>query len=241
MSRAHSMLLVGLCLAANVTAALAGETAAPPEIVVSGRAEKRIPADRAAIQIAVETKAQTADAAGAENARVQQAIFEALQRLGLDSKSITTAGYFVTQNSRYERGEQQPKADSYTARNTIRVEITRLDQVGRIIDASLAAGANRIDGIDFTASTATEARRALLVAAIADARADAEEMAKAVGGSLGPLIELTTERPQQPLPLRYSAMAAASAVGSAQTQIAQREILVEAVVFARWQFVAAKP
>ncbi len=241
MCRAHSMLLVGVCLVASVAAALAAETAAPPHIVVSGHAEKRIPADRAAIQIAVETKAQTADAAGAENARVQQAVLEALQRLGVDSKNITTAGYFVTQDFRYERGEQQPKAGGYIARNTIRVEVTRLDQIGRLIDASLAAGANRIDGIDFTASTATEARRALLAAAIANARADAEEMAKAAGGSLGSLIELSTERPQQPVPLRVGAMAVPSAVGGAQTQITPREIPVEAVVFARWQFVPAKP
>jgi uncharacterized protein YggE len=242
MFRVHSMLLVGVCLAANVGAALAAETAAvPPQIVVSGRAEKRIPADRAALQIAVETKAQTADTAGLENARVQQAVLEALQRVGVDSKNITTAGYSVTQDFRYERGEQPPKPDGYTARNTIRVEATRLDQIGRLLDAALAAGANRIDGIDFMASTATEARRALLAAAIANARADAEEMAKAAGGSLGSLIELSTERPQQPVPLRLRAMAAPSAVGGAQTQITPREILVEAVVFARWQFVPAKP
>jgi len=159
----------------------------------------------------------------------------------VEPKNITTAGYFVTPDLRYERGEQQPKADGYIARNTIRVEISRLDQIGRLLDAALAAGANRIDGIDFMASTATEARRALLAAAIANARADAEEMAKAAGGSLGPLIELSTEGPQRPVPLRVGAMAAPSAVGGAQTQITPREVLVETVVFARWQFVPAKP
>jgi hypothetical protein len=46
------------------------------------------------------------------------------------------------------------------------------------------------------ASTLTEAHRSPLATAIANPRADAEEMAKTAGGSLGPLIKLRAERPQ---------------------------------------------
>ncbi len=240
MRRAHLILFAIAMTACNGKPALAAQPGLLPEIVVSGRAEKKIPADRATIQLAVATKGQTAEAAGAENARVHQAVMEALQRLVIDPGRITTAGYYVTQEFRYERGEQ-PKPDGYIARNTVRVEVTQLDQIGRLIDACLAVGANRVDGIDFSASTAAEARRALLAAAIADARADAEAMAKAAGGSLGPLVELSTERPERgPVP-RAGVMAAPAPGGTAETRITPREIPVESVVFARWQFIPAKP
>jgi uncharacterized protein YggE len=77
---------------------------------------------------------------------------------------------------------------------------------------------------------------------IANARADAEAMAKAVGGSLGPLAELSTERPQQGIFPRAGGMAATAAAAPAgvETPITPREILVEAVVFARWQFTPAR-
>lgn len=78
MRRVYFTLLVAICLLAGAQQTRAGQPVLPPEIVVSGRAEKRLPADRATVQIAVATKAQTADAAGAENARIQQAVIEAV-------------------------------------------------------------------------------------------------------------------------------------------------------------------
>jgi uncharacterized protein len=241
MRRAPFILLVMAWLVAGGDPPLAAQPYPPPEIVVSGRAEGKVPADRATIHMAVTTRADTAAAAGAENARVQQRVIEALQRLGMDPKRITTAGYHVAQDWRYERGGQ-PKPQGHVARNTIRVEVAQLEQIGALVDAALAAGANRIDSIEFTASALTEARRSLLAIAIANARADAEAMAKAVGGSLGPLVELSTERPQQAFFPRAGVMAAPAAAAPAgvETQITPREILVEAVVFARWQFTPAR-
>jgi uncharacterized protein YggE len=236
MRQAHLMSCMLFFLVVAVQPAWAGEAVPAPAILVSGRAEKKIPADRATVHIAVETRADTASAAGAENARMQERVTGVLEQRGVDPKHITTAGYFVAQDWRGGRGEQS-KPEGYITRNTILVEVTQLDRIGALIDAALAAGANRIDAIEFTASAIAEARRAVLASAIANARADAEVMAKAAGGSLGPLIELSTERPQQPLPLRASVMPTLTASGGgAQTQITPREILVEAVVFGRWQF-----
>ena len=68
------------------------------------------------------------------------------------------------------------------------IEADTLDQV----EAALAKGANQISGLEFYASKADDVRRAALANATAAARGDAEAMAHAAGGSLGPLLELTS-------------------------------------------------
>ena len=57
MRRVYFTLLVLVSLLAGARQTLAGQPVLPPEIVVSGRAEKKVPADRATVQIAVATKA----------------------------------------------------------------------------------------------------------------------------------------------------------------------------------------
>jgi hypothetical protein len=84
MRRAPFILLVMAWLVAGGDPPRAAQPFPPPEIVVSGRAEGKVAADRATIHMAVTTRADTAAAAGAENARVQQRVIEALQRLGMD-------------------------------------------------------------------------------------------------------------------------------------------------------------
>ena len=87
-----------------------------------------------------------------------------------------------------------PKVTGYTVTNTVRADVRRIDDVGKLIDAALAKGANEISSLQFYSSKADSARRAALAAAVADARADAEVLARAAGGTLGALVELSTTR-----------------------------------------------
>ena len=206
-------------------------------IVVSGHAEVRIPADRATIMIAVETRGSTASAAGAENARVQQAVLASLRAVGVDSGQVSTAGYSVEPNWRQDKPDRPPKLDGYTARNALRVELTRLDRLGAVIDTALGAGANRIDNVEFSASDLTEPRRTVLAKAIENARGDAEIMARAAGGTLGALLELSTT-PYQPQPYRLGEVVVTAQAGRAPTPIIPREIVVSATVLTRWRFVS---
>ncbi|MGI8497519.1 MAG: SIMPL domain-containing protein [Gemmatimonadaceae bacterium] len=211
-------------------------------IVVSGRAEASIPADRATLSIAVETRAATAASAGSDNARIQQAVLTALKQAGVDPAKITTAGYTVGPEWRYEQGTRSPMPTGYAAHNTVRVDVTQLELIGKLIDASLAAGANRIDGVQFSASSTAEARRGALATAIANARADAQTMAHAAGGTLGRLVEVSTERFDAP-PGVYAQMLRAGPAGGSyvETPIEPRAIQINVVVVTRWQLVLPAP
>ena len=90
----------------------------PPAISTSGTGEVEVTPDRATLLFTVETRAQTAAAASQENARNQRQVIDALRRLGLTGDDISTMGYSVTPEQRYDGKE--PRITGYVARNTIR-------------------------------------------------------------------------------------------------------------------------
>jgi uncharacterized protein len=207
------------------------------QILTSGRAEARIAPDRATITVGVESRGATAAAAGADNARRQRAILDTLRSLGLTSDLLSTENYAVSPEMQYPQGGQ-PRVTGYTVSNTVRVEVHRLEDVPRIIDASLAKGANQIASLQFYSSKADSVRRVALARAVANARADAEVLARAAGGSLGALLELSTE-PNEVRPVAVPiAMARMSA--SAPTPIEPGEATISAYVSARWALQGAR-
>ena len=188
-----------LALVAHVRIASAQQPSpspATPVIATSATGEARVQPDRATIMFAVETRAQTAARAGSENARRQRAVLDTLKKLGVSDGQLSTSGYSVTPEMRYDG--KQPQVVGYVARNVVNVEVRRIDQVGTLIDGALGAGANVVSSLRFYSSRADEMRRIALADAVAKARSDAEAMARAAGGSLGALVELATSGPVRP-------------------------------------------
>jgi len=157
-----------------------------PQIAVTGRGEVKVSPDRATIQISVQTRASTAAAAAAENANKQQAVITALRALGLGTDQLSTINYNVYPEQRYEQGKE-PVIIAYNVTNTILADVRKLTQVGPVIDAALAHGANMITSLQFYASNTEAARRTAIGTAIEKARADADAAAKAAHGTLGTL------------------------------------------------------
>lgn len=238
----RTMLLpVLMCLATAVEAG-SQEPSRPlvPQIVTSAHGEVRVAPDKATIQISVQTRAATAAAAASQNSQKQRAVIEAIKGRGIPAQQIATSSFSVIPETRYDReGQAAPRTTSYLVMNTITVEVRRIDLVGPVIDAALAAGANQINSLDFGIINADSARRAALAVAVAKSRADAETMARAAGGSLGSLIEMSARDvfspgPPQPFALRGAEMAADTRV-----PVEPGQESVRATVTARWHFLAS--
>lgn len=225
--------LAALCLASGALAQAPTSTDAPPMVETVGTGERRVAPDRASVMLVIESRAEGANAAAAANARAVQAVRDTLARSGLDS-ALTTAGYHV--GVRYEPVDRgAPRQAGYVARTVLRVRPPRIDQVGRVIDVGLASGATGVEGVYFESSRMEEARREAMTDAAAAARRDAESLARALGGSLGRLISVSTVGSMDPRRLN---MAMAGGVASAlRTQITPNEIVVHAAVETRWQFI----
>ena len=209
-----------------------------PQISVSGAGESRATPDRALVTVGVQSRAATAAAAAAENARKQTAILDTLRKLGYRPEQLSTAGYNVNPEMQYDQQGQRPRVIGYVVSNTVRVEVRQIDQAGRVIDAALAKGANEVHGLNFYLADPGPARRSAIADAVAKARADAEALATAAGGRLGQILELSTS-PSGPIMFQAKAvMSMRGAEADASTPIVAGEETVRASVQVRWAFVA---
>jgi uncharacterized protein len=213
----------------------------PPLIEVNGSGESKVAPDRALILIGVQSRARTAALAGQENARLATAILDAIRGAGIARDQISTLNYNVAPSYRYFPDGRKPELTGYDASNTVRVEIRSLDLVGKVIDASLAAGATNINGVTFYASQLDAVKRDALGRATIDARLNAEAIAKAAGGSLGPLLSVSSQMTDVQRPMPMMAMAARKSADEATPIEAPTEQIVSATVVARFTFIPSAP
>jgi uncharacterized protein len=222
--------------ASSFTSAVHAQGAAAPAAVVPqisavGIGELRVPPDRAMLTFTVETSGVDAARAGRENAARMAGLRQALEKHGIPAAAISTVGYSVRNEARFQGRGPKGEPNWFVARNGVRVEVARLDQVGSIIDAGLAAGANHVDDVVFLATEERELRRKALSVAVQHAREQAETMAAAAGGKLGELIEVgAVDGPVYP--------GLAMARASPETVVSRTEITITERVVARWRFVS---
>jgi uncharacterized protein len=210
----------------------------PPRIITSGEGQTRVTPDRATVLVGVQTRAVTAAAAASDNARRQRAILDTLKALGILPSQLTTQNYSVSPEMRFDPTGAAPKVTGYIVSNTVRVELKALDQVGTVIDASLAAGANQIAGVQFSVSNLAEVRRLALSDAVRNARADAEALARAAGGTLGALIEMSSSSPvYRPVMSQVQMRGVSNMMAQSPTPIETGEQVITASVSATWQFI----
>lgn len=221
--------------AAPAAAQAAGQPQQPvPQILASGVGEVQALPDIAVIRIAVETTGPDAARTGQDNAARMAALRQALEKQGIAAQDITTSGYSIRSDLRSPERPPKERGTAFVARNGVRVTVRALDRVGPTIDAALAGGANQVDDIAFRLADDRALRQKALALAVERARVQAQTMAAAAGGRLGPLIELSSGAVLSDGPQMFAARASA-------TPISAGEIRVVEQVSARWRFIADGP
>ena len=210
---------------------------APPQIIVSANGEVKATPDRANIQLGVETQAKTAAAASAENNRKQTAVLAAIRALGIPSSSITTSSFSVSPIQRWDDKEKKTVIDGYQVSNLVVVLVGKIELTGGVIDAALASGANRVAGLSFELSDPSKAREDAISKAVAQARREAEVAAKASGGTIGDLIELTINAYEPPRAVPMYAMAKMASADASPTPVSEGTLTVQVNIATRWLYV----
>lgn len=262
--RLTTLIMLALCAGVPVTSGAQTPSVVPiggPDralVSAIGRGEVHVVPDRAFITIAVETRDSSARLAATDNARQMTTTLAALHGAGVADTAIVTNGFSVGLDYRPVAPVIGPAtsaqhAPTFVARNTMRVSVTSLASVGRILDAALAGGATQIGQVQFTSSRLDEARRTALTQAVEHARTDAETTARALGRSLGDLIEVTTQGASMPSTSYYELMGAPMVAGVAggvsravisgpvgPTTLAAGDVVIGETVIVRWRL-APKP
>ncbi len=203
----------------------------PATLSISGTCVTHVAPDTAAITVGVVTEAKDAAKTHADNAARTARVHSAVKALGIADSDIQTTHYDFSQ--RWDtRDDGRTELVGYTAQNMVVITVHDLSKVGRVIDAALAAGANRIDSLEFTASDLVAAKNTALAGAMRDARAKADALAAAAGVRIVRVSSITSaDASMQPYnSIRYAAMAKDAASEFAATPIAAGQLSVEGVV-----------
>ena len=181
---------------------------------------ERVP-DRAQLGFAVVTRADTAKQALAANSAETRRMVDALERAGIDGKSIQTQD--VTLDPHFT--ENGSRIDGYTARNSVAVS-SPIGRAGSVVDAAVAARANELSGPALSVSDRDRLYRDALKDAVRDARAKATAIAQAAGVQVGAVTNVV-ENGGVPQPYAYqAARLAESAPIEPGTQKIEAEVTV---------------
>ncbi|RKH30647.1 DUF541 domain-containing protein [Corallococcus sp. CA041A] len=204
MSAVRRMLTTLVVLAGFTAAAQAQAPAGSPQprppvdpqvrtLRVEGTGEVKAQPDEAFIDVAVETSAQNAKAAGEENAKRMEKVLAALTGAGIAKRDLQTRNYNVYPE--YTPPPPQggePKLKGYRVSNLVSVHVTDLSKVGSLLDKALAAGANRVDSVRFGLSRQDAVQGEALRQAVARARKSAEVLAASLNVKLGAVLDAST-------------------------------------------------
>ncbi len=181
-------LLLGLALVAGPAhprTAQAAQTDSGAERVLSltGSASTNLRPDTAEVRLVVRTDAPQAKDAVAANGRVLSAVTARLRDLGVKDEDVRTAGWNLL--PQYDYGDQPtgkpPQLVGYQVQSTLAVRTPGVDQVGDLVDAAVAAGANGVEGVSYFVKDPSAVDDQLLQRAVQAARGKADLMARLLG------------------------------------------------------------
>lgn len=119
------------------------------------------------------------------------AVMETLAALGLPASDIRTTSFNIWREERFPQGEREESPVTvFRAQHMLTVEIEGSDRAGEVLAEAVEAGANMVGGISFSFSNPAELESRAREAAVADARQRAEQLAGAVGATLGAPVQI---------------------------------------------------
>ncbi len=113
-------------------------------------------------------------------------ITEALTGMGIEAKDIQTTNFNVWPEDRFSPETGQPTGERvFHVESTVQVKVRQIDQTSQVIEAALDSGANNIFGLSFGIEDLSELEQSARQDAISDAQDRAEQLAAAIGVTLG--------------------------------------------------------
>jgi uncharacterized protein len=179
------VLVLGFALSACTPSAITVQSQPIQRIIsVTGSGMVTLTPDIAYIYIGVHTQDASASAAMNENNQRTQAVIDSIKASGVEDKDIQTTNFSVSPQPIYDANYNQI-GTTYAVDNTVYVTVRDLTQLGNLLDSSVQAGANTINSITFDVADKTAALSQARLAAVTDARKQAEELTTAANVTLG--------------------------------------------------------
>ena len=240
-----SIFLLGFALAACSTGTLAGSSNPLPNLAVTGLQQAQasnaptaniivngtgrvfVKPDIALVTLGADSTKQTLADATADVSKRISAVLAQVKGMGVSEDDIKTTSYSITPQYNQQRGSESPSIIGYRVSNLVQVKVRKIDDVGKIVDAAVNAGANSLGGLYFTIDDSSKAEADARKLAVKNAMDKAKQLTDAAGVKLGDLNyiseNLSTPRPEV---FRLAAAAPAADAGIGPVQSGQLEVSV---------------
>jgi len=182
------VLLTAVALSACGPATIVANQVPPQRTMnVNGSGMVMLTPDIAYINVGVHSEKPTASEAVSVNNEQTKQVVDALKNFGVDPKDIRTTNFSIYPNTQYDTQSGKQTSTNYVVDNTVYVTVRKLDKLGDLLDATVKAGANSINNIQFDVQDKSAAIKQARDEAVKNARIQAQELASASGVTLGDL------------------------------------------------------
>ena len=201
----------------------------PPVVVASGVATVKRAPDQAFVTFITESRAARPAEAQKLNAQAMAQVQEAVKRAGIPTDAVRTLSFNLREDVDWVNGKRTSRG--YVVSNAIEVRADKLDDLGRLLDAAVTAGATNVSNIRFELKDRSGAEREAVRLAVADARSRADAAAEGAGTKVVNVvrIEETSDR-NMPPPMPMMRMAEARVAAAPETPVVAGEIEIRATV-----------
>lgn len=195
-------LLVVLFLSMSVCAMADEKT---QTITVNGTGFAKVAPDRATLQMSIVAREPTLAAAQKAAADVTGKVLKMTDRMDIDRDRVDTTAASVRADYRWNREKEEQELRGYIAERQIMVELEDLEKLGALVEGAVGSGVNQVSPPQLDSNKRRETYRLALRAAAQDARANASQLADALGARLGRVISIDTRTSEPRPPVPYAA------------------------------------
>lgn len=221
--------IVGLTLTNTASAQGTTETPVRRSITVSGFGRVSAAPDEATISIGVQITAKTLAEATQQASAAMTQVLDAIKAQGVAAADIQTSSYNVNPITDYREG-QTPLITGYQVMNIVTVKVKDIDNVGKVLDAGMGAGANYLGGVFFGVADPTKFENDARTAAVKDATATARSLATAAGVKVGRVVSISEGVINPPLPLSAGRVFAADNASAGPIETGSLDITTNVVM-----------
>jgi uncharacterized protein YggE len=181
------------------------ETASPRVIEVTGEAMREVAPDLAFVRLGVTLENEDLATSLDETSARMRKLIDTATAQGIAPADITTNALQIMQED--ERRNQNGKWTEtgrkiYRTTQELRIGFRDLPALGKNLRELLGQGATTLRGIEFTLARPQDHAAPLRLEAVADARTQAETLARAAGVELGEILRITDRPGRYPSPIR---------------------------------------
>jgi uncharacterized protein YggE len=174
---------------------------------------------KAMLQLGVESRKPTLEAARADVAKAVEAALKLTRDLKIEQKDVRTTRLNVQPEYNWDNEARERNLIGYYVSRTIEVDLRDLEKLGQLLERAVDLGINQVSDPQLDSSKRRDLEREALAQAVQDARLNAEAVAKAADARLGPprTISANSGFVPPPVPMMRAKAMAMEAADSAQS------------------------